>query len=66
MDLKPFVRPDFPVERLSFWRGFDLFGSIMGRNRVAFSPQSDEEAIAQDWAVVGRDLQSAIERFAAK
>ena len=63
MNIESMVRPGFPIKTLSFWEGFDLFGSL--RSAPLPYPHDDEAAIARDWAVVGQDLQKAIERFAA-
>ena len=63
MNIEKMVRPGFPIKTVSFWEGFDLFGSVTAPP-LAY-PHDDEAAIARDWAVVGQDLQKAMDRFAA-
>jgi hypothetical protein len=69
-EYKRLARTDYLFARPSFASGFaralDLFGGFNRYNTSRSAKESDERAIANDWAVVGRDLQEAFDRAGCK
>ena len=54
-----FAKPSFVS---GFARGLDLFGGFTQYNTSESPQESDTQALANDWAVVARDLQEAFDR----
>jgi hypothetical protein len=63
MAVKPIFRSD--LRRPSFGRGMartlDIFGRFATSKARDFSAESDEQALADDWKAVGKDLAHAME-----
>lgn len=61
------IRTDFLFTSPSFLQGwasiFDFGGFLLEFNESKSPEEADEKAIRSDWAMVGKDLQKAIQEY---